>query len=125
MREERRQRLVRRLAPDRANAIAWALVLAWGAVVLLLGINGISYGHSWDGGAVFGVGAGAILLVIALVQSLGQGRQRGVGVKVVFGSILLFAGLGGPFDFDGRYVAVAALVIIAAVILARSFRRID
>ena len=80
MREARRQRLVRRLAPDRANAIAWALVLAWGAVVLLLDINGVSYGNGWDGGAVFGVGAGA---ADRMDHGAGACKSRQVGSKHV------------------------------------------
>jgi hypothetical protein len=123
MRRARRERLLAGLRSDRLNAVAWALVLFWGAVTLFLDVNNVTIGTWWDGGAFFAIGAGAVLLAVGLYQVNAGGRQRGVTFKVVVGTILLVAGIGQPLEFDGRYIGSTALLIIAAVVLFRAFRR--
>jgi hypothetical protein len=122
-REERRRRLSERLTADRLNAVTWALVLVWGAVVIIMEIGNASWADGWNSGAVFAVGAGAVLLADGIIRALTPAYRRGMTFKLILGAVLLAAGIGEPLDFDGRYIGVAALITIAAVILLRAFTK--
>jgi hypothetical protein len=83
-------------AEDRLDAIGWAGVFIWGALVLLAEITNFSENFSWwDGWGVFFVGVAAIVLVgTAIRWFVPEFRREGLALGLVFGLILLGIGLG-------------------------------
>ena len=122
-RKERRERLAERFTSDRLNAVAWALVLIWGAAVVIMEIGTSPWSSDWNGGAVFAVGAGAVLLTDGIIRALNPAYRRGMAFKLILGAVLLIAGIGTPLNFDGRYIGAGVLVVIALAILLRTFNK--
>jgi cation transport ATPase len=105
---------------DRVNALMWALVLIWGALVILAEATGYKDHFSWwQGWAVFFAGAGAILLLAAFYRVLVPEHRRSVAGSVIIGLVLLGIGLGSLISWS--YIWVVILIVIALLILLRAF----
>jgi hypothetical protein len=106
---------------DRVNAVGWAAILIWGALILLAETTDYGTEHFgwWEGWAVFFAGAGAITLLGAFYRLLVPEHRRSVAGSVIFGLVFLGVGLGELVSWD--YIWVVVLVVIAATILLRAF----
>jgi hypothetical protein len=107
---------------DRVNALLWALVLIWGALVILAETTGYAkdnFSSWWEGWAVFFVGAGAILLLTAFYRLLVPEHRRAITGNVIIGLVLLAIGLGDLISWN--YIWVIVLIAIALMILLRAF----
>ncbi len=105
---------------DRVNAIGWAAILIWGALIILAETTGFGDDYDWWAGwAVFFSGAGAILLLSAFYRTLVPEHRRAVTGNVILGLILLALGLGELVSWD--YIWVIVLIAIALLILLRAF----
>lgn len=82
---------------DRLDAIGWASVFIWGALVLLAHVTDFAESVSWwDGWGVFFTGVAAIVLIGTAIRWLvPRYRRAGLALGLVFGLILLGIGLGG------------------------------
>jgi hypothetical protein len=81
---------------DRLDAVGWASVFIWGALVLLAYVTGWASSFSWwDGWGMFFTGVAVILLVGTGIRWLvPEYRRAGLIWGLVFGLILLGIGLG-------------------------------
>ena len=106
---------------DRVNAVSWAAVLIWAALVILAETTDYAEDHFswWEGWAVFFSGAGAILLLTAFYRLLVPEHRRAVTGNVILGLIFLGIGLGELISWT--YIWVIVLVVIAIVIMLRAF----
>ncbi len=106
---------------DRVNAVGWAAILIWGALVLLAETTDYGEDHFswWEGWAVFFSGAGAILLLTAFYRLLVPEHRRAVTGRVILGLVFLGIGLGELISWD--YIWVIVLVVIAILIMLRAF----
>ena len=105
---------------DRVNAVCWAVVLIWGALVILAETTGYKdHFDWWEGWAVFFAGAGTVLLLTAFYRVLVPEHRRAVAGNVIFGLVLLGVGLGSLISWD--YIWVIILIVIALMILLRAF----
>jgi len=105
---------------DRVNAVCWAAVLIWGALVILAETTGYKdHFDWWEGWAVFFAGAGTVLLLTAFYRVLVPEHRRAVAGNVIFGLVLLGVGLGSLISWD--YIWVIILIVIALMILLRAF----
>jgi cation transport ATPase len=105
---------------DRVNAVAWAVILVWGALVILAEATGYKDNFSWwEGWAVFFAGAGAVLLLTAFYRVLVPTHRRAVAGNVILGLVLLGIGLGSLISWN--YIWVIILIAIALMILLRAF----
>ena len=105
---------------DRVNAVSWAAILIWGALVLLAETSDFKNHFSWwEGWAVFFAGAGAILLLTALYRLIVPEHRRAVTGNVILGLVFLGIGLGELVSWN--YIWVIVLVVIAVMILLRAF----
>ncbi len=109
---------------DRVNAVSWALLLIWGAVVLFLGTGSnapvIFQDHGWS---IFMVGAGAIILLTALYRALMPEHRRPLLGALILGIILLGVGAGDLVSWSENIIWVIVLLVIAFGILLAAFRR--
>jgi hypothetical protein len=109
---------------DRVNAISWASILIWGAVVLLIGTPSTApilwHDHGWS---VFLIGAGIIVLLSALYRWLMPEHRRPLIGSFVIGTVMLGVGLGDVVEWGENIVWVIVLLIIALGILLSAFRR--
>ena len=107
---------------DRGNAVTWAAILIWGALVLWADTSGYAAKFSWwEGWAVFLAGMGIIVLIEAVIRLLIPAYRKSVIGSIVFGCVLLGVGLGGLVTWN--YIWVVVLIIIALLILLSAFRR--
>jgi vacuolar-type H+-ATPase subunit I/STV1 len=105
---------------DRVNSLLWALILIWGALVILAETTNYKDHFSWwEGWAVFFTGAGAILLLTAFYRLLVPAHRRAVAGNVILGLVFLGIGLGELISWN--YIWVIVLIVIAIVILLRAF----
>ena len=105
---------------DRVNAVSWAAILIWGALVLLAETSDFKNHFSWwEGWAVFFAGAGAVLLLTALYRLIVPEHRRAVTGNVILGLVFLGIGLGDLVSWD--YIWVIVLVVVAVMILLRAF----
>lgn len=121
MKEKEKSASEDRWRQDRGDAVGWAGVFIWGALVLLAEITNFAENFSWwDGWSVFFVGVGAILLVGTAIRSLIPEYWRpGLEWGWIFGFVLLGVGLGDR----AVWVWPLLLFAIAVVILYRTFTR--
>jgi hypothetical protein len=101
---------------DPVRTITFAAILIWGGVVALIG----NFVHNWDGWAIFFIGAGAIMIIKALVR-LTPAYRRASGGTFVIGFILLGVGLGWLISWS--FVWPIVLILIALLIIFRGLRR--
>ena len=109
---------------DPLNVVTWALVIAWGGVVLILDNQGIGArvwgaGHGW---AAFFAGAGALLLLNAFIRLVSPAYRRRITGGAILGVVFLGIGLGGIIGW-GSWIWGAVLIVIAALILLGGFGR--
>lgn len=104
---------------DRLDAVGWAAIFIWGALVLLAQTTNFAANFSWwKGWSVFFTGAGVIVLVEGVIRLLiPQLRRRVVGC-LIFGFILLGIGLG-----DLGWFWPLVLFAIGVIILVKVFAR--
>jgi len=107
---------------DRLHSVAWAAMFFWAALVLLAGTTGsFSELGWWDGWGVFFAGAGAIVLVEAVVRVLTPEYRSSWWWSMVVGSVLLGIGLD---SWDGlAWVWALVLAAVAVGILRGAFGR--
>jgi predicted membrane channel-forming protein YqfA (hemolysin III family) len=109
---------------DRVNAVSWASILIWGAIVLLIDISksasNVTWWHGW---AMFLLGAGVIILLTALYRWLRPEHRRPLIGSFILGIILLGVGLGDLVAWSGQIVGIIILVVLAFGILLSAFRR--
>ncbi|TET45144.1 hypothetical protein E3J62_08525 [candidate division TA06 bacterium] len=104
---------------DRLDAVGWAAIFIWAALVILAGTTGFGAKFSWwNGWAVFFTGAGAIVLLGTAIRLVIPEYRKEVLVGVIFGCILLAIGLG-----DWGWFWPLVLIAIAIAILAKAFSR--
>jgi hypothetical protein len=111
---------------DRLDALWWALVFMWGALVLVVDTTSLSDGLDWwDGAGVFWIGAGSLAL-IGVPLRLGMTSYRSkVGWTLFFGTIFLsfgLAGMAGPAWLALPMVVVAVLILGTTVSASRNGR---
>jgi len=110
---------------DRLNALVWASVLIWAALVILASASGFAddnFGDWWEGWAVFFAGFGAVVLLSSFYRMLVPEQRRPVAGGLILGFILLGIGLGQILD-SWTYVWVGVLVALALIILFNAFLR--
>jgi predicted membrane channel-forming protein YqfA (hemolysin III family) len=109
---------------DRVNAISWAAMLVWGAVVLLIATPSTAAplwrDHGWS---IFLIGAGAIVLLTALYRWLRPEHRRPLIGSFIIGTILFGVGLGDVAAWSENIIWVVVLIAIACGILLSAFRR--
>jgi hypothetical protein len=107
--------------PDRLDAVWWALIFMWGALVLIADTTSFSDDLDWwDGSGVFWTGAG-VLALIGIPLRLGMTRYRSrVGWTLFWGTVFLSFGLG---QLVGRAWYALSLMAIAGLILSGTSRR--
>lgn len=104
---------------DRLDAVGWAAIFIWGALVILARTTGFAANFSWwNGWAVFFTGAGVIVLLETAIRLVIPEYRKEVLVGVIFGCVLLAVGLG-----DWSWFWPLALIAIAIAILAKAFSR--
>ncbi len=108
---------------DPLTVITWALVIAWGGVVLILENQGPGprmWGeHGW---AAFFAGAGALLLASALLRLIVPALRGRLMGGVILGLVFLAIGLGGLIGW-GSWIWGVVLIVIAIVILLGGITR--
>jgi hypothetical protein len=106
---------------DRADAMGWAALFFWGALVVVAHNTSFRTGFSWwNGWGVFLVGAGVIVLVEALVRLAKPQYRSKWGWTLFWGAAFLAGGLG---ELGGPVWYALPLVAVAAVILTGAFGR--
>lgn len=119
--EEKRKGWDEKWRRDRVNAVSWATVLIWGALVLLAETTGYGADHFdwWEGWAVFFAGAGAVLLLTAFYRLLVPEHRRAVTGNVILGLVFLAIGVGTLTEWN--YIWIVVLFVVAVLILLRAF----
>lgn len=106
---------------DRFDALGWAAIFIWGAIVVLATYTDFSEDLSWwDGWGVFFLGAGAITLVEAVARLFIPQYRSKWAWTFMWGMIALSIGLGALFGW--AWLALA-LVAVGVVILVDATRR--
>jgi len=103
---------------DPLNVLTWALVIAWGGVVLILESQNVGTrlwgaNHGW---AAFFAGAGVLLLLNTLIRVVSPAYRRRVTGGAILGVVFLAIGLGGIIGW-GSWIWGVVLIVIAALIL--------
>ncbi len=112
---------------DPLGSIAWAVVLIWAGVVLLL-VNNTTLLDSlqleglraWGLSSVWSlifVGAGVIFLIEALIRLAVPAYRRPVLGSIIFAVILIAVGLGNVFDW--RLLGALVLILIGISMIFR------
>ena len=113
---------------DPLGTIAWAVVLIWAGVVLIL-VNNTSlldqiqfqgqraWGLTSPVWSLIFVGAGVIFLVEALVRLAIPAYRKPIWGSIIFAIILIALGLGNVFDW--RIIGAAVLIFIGISLLFR------
>jgi hypothetical protein len=107
---------------DRFDALAWAALFLWAAVLMVVASTGVADARVWwDGWSLFFTGAGVIVITKVVARTYSPARRRYETPSVIFGTILMAIGLGG-YVGAGLFWPVV-LAIIAGSILFRTLRR--
>jgi predicted membrane channel-forming protein YqfA (hemolysin III family) len=109
---------------DRVNAISWASILFWGALVLIIDISNYAKELNWwEGWSVFLVGAGVIILLTVLYRLLKPEHRRPIIGSFIIGIVFLGVGLGDMVEWSGQIIGIIVLLAVAMGILISTFRR--
>ncbi len=123
--EEKNRGWTEKWRRDRVNALTWASVLIWAALIILAettGFAGDQFGDWWEAWSVFLAGFGMIILLSTLYRIVVPEHRRPVAGALILSFVLLGVGLGEILD-SWAYVWVAILVVIALIILFHAFVR--
>ena len=106
---------------DRVDAMGWAALFLWGAVVVLASYTSFRDDFDWwNGWGVFLAGAGVIVLIQTLVRLRMPEYRSKWGWTLFWGTILLAGGLA---ELASPVWYALPLVAIAVVILKDVFAR--
>jgi hypothetical protein len=120
----RHQRFEERILKSKNTAMTWAAVLLWGAVSLIIDtIPSVNASATLDGGTIFAMGAGIILLISGLAIMSGAEPRRGMMFRFILGLIFLGIGVGEFTDLNDNIVVAAVLAFIATTILVNTFKK--
>lgn len=104
---------------DRLDAVGWAALFFWGALVVVATYTSFRDDFDWwDGWGVFFVGAGAIVLVEALFRLWMPSYRYKFGWTLFWGTAFLAVGLGG---LASPVWYALPLIVIAGMILKEAF----
>jgi len=103
----------------KGDAVGWAIIFIWGAIVYALGLSGFTDSYSWwNGWSVFFTGFGVIVIIQSIMHVLAKQKNKAVG-SFIFGFILVVIGLGGFIDTSWAWAVF--LIMIAVLILIGVF----
>jgi hypothetical protein len=106
---------------DRMDAVGWAALFLWGALVVVAENTSIRDNFDWWGGwGVFWVGAGVIVLVEAVFRTAMPRYRSKWGWTLFWGAAFLAFGLG---ELASPVWYALPLVAIAVIILSGAFAR--
>lgn len=104
---------------DRMDAVGWAALFLWGALVVVAENTSFRDNFEWWGGwGVFWVGAGVIVLVEAAFRTTIPRYRSKWGWTLFWGAAFLALGLGeltSPVWYALPLVAIAATILIGAL----------
>jgi hypothetical protein len=107
---------------DRIDAIGWAAIFIWAAIVLLAGSAGYADRYAWwDGWSLFLAGAGAIILIEVGARMVLTEVRRPIAMAAIFGVFLFGLGLDGLLKGDWFWPVL--LGAVGATILVRAITR--
>ena len=108
---------------DRGDALGWAAVFFWGALVLIAELTSYAGRFAWwDGWALFFAGVGTIILTSIVIQKvILKWKVKGITGWLICGFMLLGFSLAGLMNWN--YIWPLFLIAIAATILVSVFRR--
>jgi hypothetical protein len=104
---------------DPLNAAVWAGILVWAGVALLLGNLGILDDTALSGWDLVFAGAGAILLLEAVVRLLVPAYRRPIIGNLILGFVFLSIGLGDLVSWD--LIWPLAIILLGLSLLLRGF----
>jgi hypothetical protein len=103
---------------DRVDAVGWAALFLWGALVVVAENTGFRDNFDWWAAwGVFWVGAGAIVLVETVFRTAMPRYRSKWGWTLFWGTAFLAIGLGelaGPIWYALPLVAIAATILSGA-----------
>lgn len=106
---------------DRVDAIGWALIFLWGALVIVADNTSFRDDFDWwEAWGVFFAGFGIIVLVEAVARLFMTEYRSKWGWTLFWGTVWLAIGLG---ELASPIWYALPLVAIAAVIMASTFTR--
>lgn len=111
---------------DPINAGSWAAIFIWAGLVLLGDTTnwGPDHYYWWSTWAIIMAGAGAILLIGALIRLLMPSYRRRIMGNVILGTIFLGVGLSEMTTWNWATTGAVVLIVIGVVIiLGGVFRR--
>lgn len=109
---------------DRHDAVGWAAVLIWAAVVILVETTGLAADIVWwEAWPVFFVGLGVITLVGALARLAVPERRKSLVSGLVLALVFMGIGFSMLLGWGWAWVLPAILIIIAISVLVRAFTR--
>lgn len=105
---------------DRVDAVGWALLFLWGALVMVGEATSFRDGLDWwEPWGVFFVGAGVIVLVEGVVRLFMTEYRSKFGWTLFWGTVFLSLGLGGlahPAWHALPLVAIAVITLRSAFV---------
>ena len=104
---------------DPLSAAAWAGILVWAGIALLLGNLGVLDNVAIDGWNLVFAGAGVILLLEALVRVLVPAYRQPIIGNLILGFVFLSIGLGDVFSWD--VIWPLAVILLGLALLLRGF----
>jgi hypothetical protein len=104
---------------DPLSAVVWASILVWVGIALLIGNLGVLDDVALDGWSLAFAGAGAILLLEALVRYAIPTYRRPVLGSLILGLVFLTIGLGDLGIWDAIWPL--AIILIGVALLLRGF----
>ncbi len=121
--EEKGRGLDEKWQRDRLRALSIAVILIWGGLVALASTTNY-FGYDWarNGGFIFLLGVGAVLIIKVIIRSLMPEYRRPIGASLIIGFILIAVGVGGLTEWN--YIWPILLIAIGLFIALRlAFRR--
>lgn len=98
---------------DRVDAVGWALLFLWGALVIVGDATSFRDGLDWwEPWGVFFVGAGVIVLVEAVVRLFMTDYRSKFGWTLFWGAVFLSLGLGGLAHSAWHALPLVAIAVI-------------
>jgi hypothetical protein len=106
---------------DPVHAITWAAILIWAGLALLAETSGWGYTTfgRWNTWAVIMAGAGAILILAALIRLMKPEHRRPILGGLILGFVFLGVGLSEMTDVGWGLIGGIVLIVIGITIISR------